>query len=245
MKDISGILQSLGFTDSESRIYLTALQLGPSTVIDLATQTNLSRQAVYVAIEALLERQLMLSVTQDKRNLFAAEHPEKLHAYAKKLELDFKRHVADLEDAVPELELSLHGEKPIVKLFEGKEGIKTILHDIFSSQEKSFVEMADLRALASVFSIEENREMMEELGKTECVFKCLYAGDSFGERIFSERLALPTELHDFKSSMTIYGNKIAFVTFEGNMPSLLIESALLAKMLRNLFTLGFAKVQGT
>lgn len=245
MKDISGILQALGFTDSESRIYLTALQAGPSTVIDLAALTNLSRQAVYVAIESLLERELITSSQQDKRNLFIAEHPEKLHAYAKRRELEFKRHVADLEEVVPELELSVHGEKPIVKLFEGKEGIRTILHDIFTSQEKRFIEIADLRAMADIFSVDENRAMMEEIATMECTFQCLYAGASFGDKVFAERLSLPIEHHDFKSSMTIYGNKIAFVTFEGTLPSLLIESAPLAKLLRVLFALAFAKVQGT
>ena len=245
MKDISSILQALGFTDSESRLYLTALQAGPSTVIDLAALTNLSRQAVYVAIESLLERGLMASTIQDKRNLFVAEHPEKLHAYAKRREQEFKRHVADLEEVVPELELAIHGEKPIVKLFEGKEGIKTILHDIFNSQEKNFVEIADLRALEKIFSVEENRAMMQEIATTECVFKCLYAGDAFGDSVFAERLSLPAEYRDFRSSMTIYGNKIAFVTFEGTMPSLLIESASLAKLLRITFNLAFAKVQGT
>ena len=130
MKDISPILKSLGFLDSETKTYLAALSMGPSTVIDLTKQVKLSRQAVYVAIESLTERGIMSSTLIGKKRFYAAEKPEKLLAYAKRRESELDEHVKDLEKAIPDLELRTGGERPSVKVLEGKEGLRAYLVDL-------------------------------------------------------------------------------------------------------------------
>src|SRR5512142_2814354 len=130
MKDIAPILKSLGLLDSEVKTYLKALENGPGTVLDLAKSTNLSRQAVYVAINSLTERGLMSSALRGKKRFYAAEHPSKLLEYAKRRNEEMKAQTQDLERLLPEIEMQAGGERPVVKLFEGREGLKAIIADL-------------------------------------------------------------------------------------------------------------------
>ncbi|HEX9113717.1 MAG TPA: helix-turn-helix domain-containing protein, partial [Nitrospirota bacterium] len=53
------LLRSLGFTDSESKIYLISLEMGPSSVQDIAKKADVSRVTTYAVIESLAKHGLM------------------------------------------------------------------------------------------------------------------------------------------------------------------------------------------
>lgn len=239
MKDIAPILQSLGLQGSEIKTYLTALERGPSTVIDLSKATKLSRQATYVAIETLEKRGLMSSVLHGKKRFYAGEHPEKLLAYAKRHEIEMQGRVRDLERMLPELELQIGGEKPMVRVFEGKEGIREIIEDIRTSVDKDSVEITDYDAMHTILTPDDLEGLRNEIQKRGITIRTMLAGETvptaFKKK--SERYILPKEFFGFHSNIGIYGNKIAMVTFEGKMYSVLIESAPLVSALRVLFGL--------
>jgi len=237
MKDLSPILKSLGFLDSEIRTYLAALELGPSTVIDIAKKTALSRQATYLAIEALEKRGLISSVLSGKKNLFASEPPEKLLAYAKRHSAEMHARVGELEAALPELALRIGGEKPVVRVFEGKEGIRAILEDIAATKSKDAVEITDLDAMYSVLSPDDLKNMRDTLVKVGAVVRGIYSGSPRIDPLMTERHMLPKDMSGFRSNIGIYGNKLMMVTFDGKMHSLIIESPTLTKTMRVLFEL--------
>ncbi len=243
MKDIAPILKSLGLLDSEVKTYLLALENGPGTVLDLAKSTKLSRQAVYVAINALTERGLMSSALRGKKRFYAAERPSKLLAYAKRHESEMKERVQDLQQILPELELQIGGERPTVRVFEGKEGIRAIIADMGESRPKQTNEIADLQAMNTILTPEDLKPMRLELKRFGTKVRGIYAGPATGKTVEADRYFLPKELSGFKSDITVYDDKIALVTFEGKMYSVLIESANLAKALRTLFELAFRGVK--
>jgi len=52
------------------------------------------------------------------------------------------------------------------------------------------------------------------------------------------RHILPNDMKDFKSNITVYGNKVALVSLEGKLYTIIIEDAHIAEGLRILFKLG-------
>jgi len=151
MADLKAIFNAIGFLKSETKTYLAGLELGPATVIDLSKKTGLSRQATYQAIKLLSERGILSSMQQGKKTYYVAESPKKLLSYAKRYEANVKERLKELEEAVPELSLLVGGEKPVVRLFEGKEGSRAILEDIALSKPKEVWEIGDLVAFRKVF----------------------------------------------------------------------------------------------
>lgn len=240
MKDISPILSSLGLLDSEIKTYLGAFENGPSSAQDLAKISSLSRQATYVAIETLTRRGLMSSVTRGKKRFYAAESPEKLLTYAKQKERELKQKVKDLEETLPELEMQAGGERPVVRMFEGKQGLRAIIEDKKSTPHTYSMEISDLDALYKVLTPEDLTTLRQELKRKKTKVTGLYAGVP-GKKIVpdSSRIMLKGKHKEFASDISVYGNKITLTTFVGKMHSIIIESKPLAKALEVLFELAF------
>lgn len=239
MKDLSPILQSLGLLESEIKTYLGALRAGPSTIIDLAKAAKQSRQATYTAVDALTERGLMSSVLRGKKNFFSAEEPERLLAYAKRREAYIKDKVRDLEENLDELKLQRGGERPIVRMYEGKSGLKAIIEEMKNMGNKTIVEIADLDALYGVLTPEDLLEMRNVLKRQGTKGKALYAGTPSAKIVDAERMMLPAKYRGFKADIGVLGDKIELITFEGKMYSVIIESPALAKTMEILFELAF------
>jgi len=244
MKDISPILKSLGFLDSEIKTYLTALSLGPSTVIDLTKKIGLSRQAVYVAIESLTERGIMSSTVVGKKRFYSAERAEKLLAYAKRREQELGGHVKDLENAVPDLDLRAGGQRPSVRVLEGKEGLRAYLVDLSKENPKTVHEITDRDAMYKVVTKEDLEPVRGHLIKTNSYLKALYAGD-IPVRPNSEIYSLPAEYTKFGSDITVYGNKIVMVSFGSKMQTVIIEEDRLAAAMRILFEIAFKEAKNS
>jgi len=244
MKDIKPILKSLGLLDSEIKTYMKALEKGPSTVLEFTKYTGLSRQATYVAIQSLTDRGLMSSAQSDKKSLYAAEDPEKLLAYAQRRESKLKENIDDLKRALPELKLRAGGEKPTVKVFEGKEGLITVIEELQKNPKKDAVEITDGKAMYSVLTLEDLLPLRKKLKKANVYIRGLYTGEKVSPKtVGGYRYVLPKEYWDFKTNIGVYGNKIAMVTFGGKIHSVIIENPHLAKTLKIVFDIAFKEAK--
>ncbi|MDO8425085.1 MAG: helix-turn-helix domain-containing protein [bacterium] len=245
MKDIAPILKSLGLLESEVKVYLAALELGPSTVIEIAKSTRLSRPATYTAIGTLSERGLMSTVTRGKRKLFAAEHPERLLHYAQRKEQELSERVADLGRLLPELTLRVGGEKPVVKSFDGKEGIHALVEDIRSVRPKEILEMTNVDAMFAVIASEDLAPLRRELQSIGSRVRGLYRGERIAPPSVpgSEKRILPDAFGDFQGHLAIYSHHVAFAAFTGKMHAVIIENGEVVNTLRVLFELAWAKAQ--
>lgn len=240
MRDISPLLQSLGLQGSEIKTYMASLTEGPCSVIELSKKTSLSRQATYVAIESLTKRGLMADLISGKKRLFAAEQPNKLLAYAKRREAQLKEEVTDLEKMVPELELRVGGKRPVVRLLEGKEGIKALLEDLKAGDAKEIIELTDLEAMFKVLTPDDLKEFRDELSRKKTAGRALHTGISPLQKPGTgSRKALPKKYWGFNSNIGIYGNRLAMVTFTGKLYSLMIEDKSLLAAIRVLFELAW------
>lgn len=244
MKDLAPLLRSLGLLDSEIKVYVAGLTRGAGTILDFTKATHLSRQAVYTAVDALTERGLFTNVMRGKKRYFAAEQPNKLIAYAHRYHSDVAGKIADLEQMLPELTLQAGGDKPIVRLFEGKEGVRAIMEDWANTDFKEMDEIADADALFTVLTPQDLQPLRNILRKRSVRMRGLYGGTS-GSSDSGERYYVAGKDGEFKAHIGVYGDKINLVTFEGKMYSAIIESKRLAQTLRTLFHFAFvgAKAQ--
>jgi DNA-binding MarR family transcriptional regulator len=119
MEDLIEQLKNLNLSDKEARVYLSLLELGPSTPYKIAKRARLKRPTAYVIAEELVEKGLIIQVTGEKNKLYVARSPE---AYFEDVENKFKT----AKRALPEL-MALQrktSEKPNILYFEGVEGMK-------------------------------------------------------------------------------------------------------------------------
>ena len=241
MPDVSSLLRSLGLLESEVKTYLASLERGPLAASELSKTAALSRQATYLAIDALSERGLMTCVERDGVKIFNAEPPAKLLSYAKRHEMDISSRVKDLEDVLPDLELRTGCNRPVVKFFEGKEGIRALHEEVHREgfDAMHVDEMTDREAMRQVITIDDLEPLRRDAALRETTSLGLYAGELFlpNAGIKSERYVLPQNMWGFKSQIQVIREKTVFMTFGGKVHSIIIEDLSIANALRNLFAL--------
>lgn len=135
MEAYESVLMELGLSPKEARIYLALLKEGPSSVRQLASATGINRGTVFDILKALQSSGLARFYNEKTRQYFVAAPPEKLRELGEERADAVSRANKELSDVVPALE-SLYdsGDKhPAARMYEGMEGVRTILEDILET----------------------------------------------------------------------------------------------------------------
>lgn len=124
-EQIEKLLLDLGLTDNEAKVYITSLSLGPTTILNIAKASGTRRTTVYSVVDVLKNKGLMHIEPRGFKQVFVAEHPNKLETM-----LENKR--ASLKKMLPELSAlyNLKGEESTIRYYEGLASIKTIYDTI-------------------------------------------------------------------------------------------------------------------
>jgi sugar-specific transcriptional regulator TrmB len=129
-------LKDIGLSDSEINVYMGLLKHGESLASDLAKNTGLNRTLTYTLLDRLIQKGLVSYVIKDNTKYFISTHPEKLIDFLKEKE-------ANIQKLIPELLKVEHVDKKThsVELYDGKEGLKTVLNEVIRSKAPEFIDM--------------------------------------------------------------------------------------------------------
>ncbi len=126
-------LTTLGLTKREARAYLALLRLEEAKAGEVAEHTKEDRTNVYDSLKSLAKKGLVSKVIRNNRTYYRIAPPKKLRDYLVEKE-------KALNQILPELNAlySSYEPKPVIEVYEGTEGIKTVFNDILK-EGKNFV----------------------------------------------------------------------------------------------------------
>jgi len=132
-----GLLKNLDLTDKEISIYYALLQMGPSSIRDIATKADINRGTSYETLKGLAKKGIVNYLPKGKRRIFQAEDPSRLLALAEEKQQALEK---TLEDLKTEIVPGLRHLKPEfatsnVRFYEGDEGVEFVLKDILNSTD--------------------------------------------------------------------------------------------------------------
>lgn len=237
------LLKSFGFSESEANVYLTSLEMGPSSVQDIAKRAKVSRVTTYAMIEALSKRGLMSSVEKDRKKMFVAESPERLVSFANARVKEMEGALHEVEASMHELKLIQRGEKPVVKMFEGPEALNAVINDIANTKPKEIFEFGNLDDFKKIYKLDVREKTVRRIEQSNAKRRFMYiAKDELPiKRSVHEEFYVLPEDNDFHGDVTVYGNKVGLSTLIGKQISILIESAVLADTIRSMMNLIWKK----
>jgi len=132
-------LRKLGLKEKEVSVYLAALELGFTSVQNIAKQAGLSRPTVYEIIKELIKKGLLREIKRQgavrgERTYFAAESPDNLLGLLRVQKREVKEKEREFIRIISALraKYNLTGQSEI-RTFEGEE-IKVLLEDLAQSQ---------------------------------------------------------------------------------------------------------------
>jgi HTH-type transcriptional regulator, sugar sensing transcriptional regulator len=132
------ILQNIGLTDGEIRVYLALIKLGPSTTGPIIDTSKVSSSKIYNILERLMQKGIVSYIIQEKTRHYQAEDPAKIREYINDKEKEFEKQKIEVDKLIPELQFKkeLEKTKSEAQIYKGFKGIQTITEHIYSRLKK-------------------------------------------------------------------------------------------------------------
>lgn len=234
--NFSKLLTSLGLSATETKVYLANLELGPTSVQDIAKKAGISRTAGYDLIGALQEYGLVSTFKQGKKTFFSAEDPERAMSYFRSRIRKQRSRLEEFERLMPELKLIMGGERPVVRFYEGKEALFALFSDLASTRAKQFDEVSNYEDIYKFLDVEYIKEVQKIIDPARIHTRILHRGKLQREpREHVEYHELKQGFGNFHGDVWIYANRVAFISFRGKITAVLLESEDFANTARVIF----------
>lgn len=237
---IDGHLQEIGLNEKEAKVYLATLELGKSTVQQIALKAGLKRPTTYVVMEELMQQGLAASFYEGKKQYFVAEDPVRLVELLRQQKQEVEKRQDQLAAILPQLE-SINNrklDKPVVKYYEGKEGIQSMVQDctrLASGQDMYLAYSRD--AIASVFDTEALSQMSRYRLNQDVKVRSMYTwkNDIIDAIPNTESLKLTYKDFPIDCDIAIYDDRIRIAALKGRIVGVVIEDKEIAKAFKVLY----------
>ncbi len=228
-------LKEFGLTEKEIKVYLACLKLGTALVQEIAKKAGTYRTYTYEILKSLKEKGLVSYVIKNRKQYFEVAQPEKLINILKEKESKIIKVLPDLKEIY---QSSI--EKPKVELYEGKEGLKTILDDIIRTKKEILVygstekQLKILQFYFPNYIIRRIKTKIHTRVITEkspwTIEKLKTEKKELRESKFIPNIEFPTVTY-------IYGNKVAILSLEKEIIGLIIENKAISDTQKQIFEL--------
>ena len=201
-------LKGAGLKRNEIKEYLAVLELGSTRIHNVAKRAGILRTTAYEVVKPLTKKGLISTVIKSGVLHLEAVDPQKL-------EKILEENLTNIRKIVQKLRQLKHSvkEKPSVELYEGKEGLKTILEDVLR-QEKTYCAYANYTIFRLLQSYSPNfvKKRIDKKIFARIIQERVKSLIRTKDRNVQEYRALKFSPVVFKSNVFIYGDKVAFLT---------------------------------
>src|SRR3989338_4567553 len=98
----AAILEKIGLTGNEIKVYLALLELGSVTAGEIIKKTGLHRAGAYDTLERLMDKGIVSYVIKANRKYFEATPPANLITFVEKREDELKDEKEKIKQLVPQ-----------------------------------------------------------------------------------------------------------------------------------------------
>ncbi len=235
-------LHEIGLNEKEIAVYMYLLQVENNSILEIATKTALKRPTVYLVIESLLKKGLVSEVQLNKKTHYQAEPPERLETYVERQKVLLDEHSRRLKDVIPQLKSvqRKEGEKPVVKYFEGRDGVISANESFFESDEVGGeVYMAYSRDLIEeAFTSNELEKFRKvRIGKNITSKSIYNYSKGEVESVKGDRIRLDSSKYPISCDISIYRDKVRIAVLGKELSCIFIKSKNVAETLNTIFKL--------
>ena len=249
---LKNILKELNFSDKETIVYLTLLELGSAKAGEIAKKADITRTTVYDILTSLLKKGLVNKYKKGSQTFFGALDPNRLLTYIdreiEQTTVKLTKQKQEVKELLPEL-VSLQNKassKPKVQFYEGKKGMREAYEDTLTAKD-GIVAYANVETMheglpnffpsyykrrpeANVFVkaiLPKNKASLERSKNNQAELR--------------DTRFLPED-HSFSPEINIYNDKVLVASWREKM-ALIIESKEFADFHRTIFNQLWEKLE--
>lgn len=246
LDDVKQALAELGLAPKEADTYLAMLELGPSSVQDIAKKAGINRTTTYVMLEALKKHGLVSTFERGKKTLFAAENPEQLLDILTRESAIISSKKSKLEASLPRLMAIFNtiDDKPRVRFLEGEAPVREIMDEIARERdgvwEMYAVDEHLIEAIKKLQTHEHRVSVPPRVkGRALITVKPGCILPYFDSRNTEVR-QLDWEAHQFSGDIAIFRDHVYLFVYRGRMGAIAIQSKEIVEIIRALFEMAWS-----
>ncbi|MBL7058841.1 hypothetical protein ISS08_00095 [Candidatus Pacearchaeota archaeon] len=130
--------EEFGLTKGESKVYLSLLKIGESTVGPIVKNSKVAYSHIYEILERLIQKGLVSYILKEKTKYFQAVNPSLLKEYFKKKKNEIDRQETKFEKILPNLlKLNQTKKESSAEIFVGEKGLLTAYNELIKGYGKT------------------------------------------------------------------------------------------------------------
>lgn len=131
MEEYETLLEGIGLSRGEIKVYLTLLKIGETTTGKIIENAQLSGSKVYVILEKLIQKGLVTYIIKEKTKYFTSTSPKRIIDYVKEKKRYIEEKETEIERILPGLMKirEIEGPPSMAMIYKGYEGIKTAIYE--------------------------------------------------------------------------------------------------------------------
>lgn len=233
--EIAQKLAKIGLVGKKAEVYLAALQLGKSSVIQIAKKAGIKRPTTYDILEDLIAKSLIMQTFEGKKRLFVAQDPSSL-------KLMLKRQEDEVDELLPELNsfFNLTAKKPKIRYYEGIEGIRQIYEELLKMESREMFYFGSVKEMVDVVGKEYMDNWIKRRIKAKINSHAIRIKSKeikaemwgHGKEYFRDLKYFPTNIQEDIVNLIIFDNKVAIISALKESYGVIIESKELATTLK-------------
>jgi uncharacterized membrane protein len=147
---------------------------------------------------------------------------------------------------IDELKLTQNGDKPIVKLYEGENALYHIIEDIQQTKPYEIFEFENVDEFNRLY-LQEQKQLFQEqyafLEKHNIHRTLIFAREQKTAQfdLKNQEVFTIVGVPSFFGAITVYANKVVLSAYRGKQVSVLIESEVIADMMKEFFLVATQK----
>ncbi|HSX40540.1 MAG TPA: helix-turn-helix domain-containing protein [Candidatus Saccharimonadales bacterium] len=241
-------LQSFGLTANEIEIYELLVKLGEVPAQEIIRKSKIKRPTIYKSLLTLEKKGLITKRDLRKKIHFRPESPTKLLELAENQFRELERARSNLQAAIPVLGSNYvqSTEQPVVRIYEGREGIKNIYKDTLK-EKKLIYAVESLEKFDDDVWKWANEWYLPLRPKMNIHTKVIV---SSGRRArlhrtrdikhFRVTREVPEKLFPFQLEVDVYGDKVAFINYRtDHLLGIVVKHPLIAETMKAWFDLAW------
>ncbi|MBU0731692.1 hypothetical protein KKC88_02315 [Patescibacteria group bacterium] len=240
------MLQEIGFSKKEAKVYLACLEIGKATAFNIAQKADLKRPTVYLVLDDLIKRGLISVERTPKVTYYNPTHPRRILT-------NFKNKQEKLEENLINLE-SLYNQKterPKIKTFSGVQSVENLYDEISDFARLKGKEVLAFGTLQYLETVHKNQYdyWLKSVSSKKCHVREILNKDEYNQKYIEtikkfdnlnhKIKKIPEEMAIFENDNVIFGNKIAIFSSYEEFFVIVIESEKISNTYRALFEIAW------
>ena len=239
------ILEQIGFSKGEIKVYFAMLELGKSTIGPISKKAGVTISKVYPIIEKLAKKGLSNYIIKSGTRYFQASSPKEIISYLDEKRELIEKEKKDIINLIPQIEkrqkLALEAQN--AEVYETFDGIRTLYNDILQTLKENEEDFIAFTLGHEEYNFKESEYFFNEYDSKRRDMKIKVRMLGFEEqKLFLKKMTkedkniiikyLPYKL---PTGVIIFGNKVATLTWQETPRAFVIQSKQVADSYKEFF----------